>query len=986
KDTFKPPAFPNLVDRQPETTTVLAALQQLHSVECFSASGFGKSAFLRFLGNHPTVGDRFTEGILYFNARRGPLSDVWQALMDAFYDTAGSDTAEGRVQFTPLQIRRALKGKQALVLIDDLALPREEGETLLHDFPDLTFLLAATEQHLWGAEAIALPLAGLPLADALLLAERHLERTLAGSERKAMTSLCQHLQGNPLKILQAVGQVKQQRLAIAAFTQQVLAASSPEQVTLADCEKRPQTQQRLLALLALLGGQAASAALLAAATADATADAEISQTLAELQAAHWVLPDVEGYRLAENLIHPLRQTYPPSDWLPDLAPRLAAWLQAPGSSIEGVGPSADALIEVINLAAQAEQWPIVLDLAARLDAPLYQIGQWGRWEQVLQLQLQAAEATGNQVAAALALHQLGSRALCWGDALTAHDYLQQALALRETMGDRQGADWTRHNLAILYGTLDLDPDPPLEVWGVSPTASPSPGRGFQRGRYALWGAIAVPLLGAGIIAWLLRPTPAQITVTPEALQFPDAVVNTPVSATLTLGNTGRLPLQFSANDFTLVGEHSSDYRLSANGCLEVSPLPPDQDCTVTVEFLPQAVGDRSAQLVLQYAPDRQRQISLAGVSRPEPQPSLTVEPESLQFAPQDISTTSAAQTLELRNGGDAPFRFQPQDFALEGPQGREFVLVIEDFCANLGTDPSGQLVMAPGEECTLSVTFTPQGEGDRTATLTLTSDALDSPVQVDLIGEGQGVPRVTFTPTTLPFSPQTVGQATLSQTIDVISNGSSSLVIADIALNGQHPRDFQLDAQTCTGRPLDPQETCQITISFNPQAQGDRQAQLEIRSNAANSPHALVLVGQGRAAPILRPSPTPDPTPTSTPTPDPIPTARLVVTPNTMDFRYGTPDRNPQTLRLVHEGNGPLTIGRITLTGKNSELFVLSHQCEGGILADSGETCLVDVQFLPAVPYPPLTHVRSYVPVSSQIEIYSDSTSNLVTVELRGLY
>jgi hypothetical protein len=105
-----------------------------------------------------------------------------------------------------------------------------------------------------------------------------------------------------------------------------------------------------------------------------------------------------------------------------------------------------------------------------------------------------------------------------------------------------------------------------------------------------------------------------------------------------------------------------------------------------------------------------------------------------------------------------------------------------------------------------------------------------------------------------------------------------------------------------------------------------------------------------------------------------------------MDFGYGTSDKNPQSLSLSRQGEGPLTIEQIILTGERPELFVLSHQCEGRILGGSGETCVVDVQFLPAVPYPPLTHVRSYVPVSAQIEIYSDRTPNLITVKLQGLY
>jgi hypothetical protein len=309
------------------------------------------------------------------------------------------------------------------------------------------------------------------------------------------------------------------------------------------------------------------------------------------------------------------------------------------------------------------------------------------------------------------------------------------------------------------------------------------------------------------------------------------------------------------------------------------------------------------------------------------------------------------------------------------------------------TEADNTITLAPGDRCDLPITFQPQAGGDRTATFTLALANLSSPLQVSLTGTGITVPRLTLQRSPQPFGPTPLGQSSQAQTVQILSSGTGPLTITAVTLSDQPAPAFRLGEQTCTNDSLNPQATCSVSVLFAPGTVGSHQAHFEIQSNAADSPHRIPLSGEGqpRATPSPRPTPTTTPEPISprpNPRPEPTPTARLVVTPNDngMDFGYGTPENNPQSLRLSRQGEGPLIIEKILLTGETPELFVLSHQCEGRLLGDSGETCVVDVQFLPAVPYPPLTHVRAYVPVSAQIEIYSDRTPNLVTVKLRGLY
>ena len=100
-------------------------------------------------------------------------------------------------------------------------------------------------------------------------------------------------------------------------------------------------------------------------------------------------------------------------------------------------------------AVEAKHWPEALRLVRAIESTLTLNGRWGAWAEVLQDGLQAAEALGDRAAKAWILHQLGTRALCLGDTATAQLLLSRALRLREALGDRIGAEITRHNLTQL---------------------------------------------------------------------------------------------------------------------------------------------------------------------------------------------------------------------------------------------------------------------------------------------------------------------------------------------------------------------------------------------------------------------------------------------------------------------------------------------------------------------------------------------------------
>ena len=101
-----------------------------------------------------------------------------------------------------------------------------------------------------------------------------------------------------------------------------------------------------------------------------------------------------------------------------------------------------------------------LRLAHALIALLALLGRWADLVQSLRLALRAAQTIGDHMGEAWAHHELGSFSLAAGDAQAANSHLEQALRMREGLGDVAGAHASAHNLA-----LARTPQPPPTHWG-----------------------------------------------------------------------------------------------------------------------------------------------------------------------------------------------------------------------------------------------------------------------------------------------------------------------------------------------------------------------------------------------------------------------------------------------------------------------------------------------------------------------------------------
>lgn len=490
---LRPRPFADLLDRETEVTGASAALQSAQPVEFYGQEGLGKTAILRYLAYDPFT-TAFPDGIVYHRVRRQPPADLLQFLVDAFYESDASFKA------TDAQARHALQNRQALILLDDVELARDEVDALMNAAPRCVFLLASPERCLWG-EGRSIALGGLPVDKAVALVERALGRPLSRFERLPAHGLCNALGGHPLRILQAVAMAQEKGDSLAEVARRLQTPSPTKALTTQIIQSRSEPQQRILAALAALGGAPVSAEHLAA----LTGLTNVEPILDTLQRSGLVQAHSPRYSLTGTLGQDLSQMWDLTAWAERALAHFTTWAEAQQRAPERLVEDIEVILQVTEWGARSARWREVLRIGRAVESALILGRQWGAWQKMLNLVLQAGRALSNRAAEAWALHEMGSQALCLGDVATGRKLLGEALRLREALGHQAAAAVTRHNL-----NLALGPAPPAQPQAPS-TPSPAPGGALMPSAIiALVTVVALALSGLAFWRyWPWRPPTPQ---------------------------------------------------------------------------------------------------------------------------------------------------------------------------------------------------------------------------------------------------------------------------------------------------------------------------------------------------------------------------------------------------------------------------------------------------------------------------------------------
>ena len=196
-------------------------------------------------------------------------------------------------------------------------------------------------------------------------------------------------------------------------------------------------------------------------------------------------------------------------------------------------------------------------------------------------------------------------------------------------------------------------------------------------------------------------------------------------------------------------------------------------------------------------------------------------------------------------------------------------------------------------------------------------------------GQAVSAPAISLSTPSLSFGPINPGQTGGPSLVTVSSTGNEALTISAIAISPIAGPFSEID--TCLSNPvLAPGTSCQVSVSYSPNAVGMTQASLMISDNAPGSPHSVSLSGTA----VAPPPPAPE----------------VTLLPGTLNFPGMTTQGEssaPQSISITNSGNATLTFtAPPSISGVNTTDFsISSNTCTGPLAANA--SCTVNVIFSP---------------------------------------
>ena len=343
--------------------------------------------------------------------------------------------------------------------------------------------------------------------------------------------------------------------------------------------------------------------------------------------------------------------------------------------------------------------------------------------------------------------------------------------------------------------------------------------------------------------WNPGPEPV-LAISPSVfVGFPD----TPQGAAsapqvVTLQNTGggamTLSVQLQQN---IVSTNATDFVVTTT-C--GATLAGNSSCTISMVFAPGpaicvkgptcAPASRFAEILINdNAPQGMQYLELTGYSSVGA--GMSAVPNPVVFPAQAAGTTSSTmQYLEVGSDGDTALMIS--NIVLGGANASDFTITT----AGLGGNNCATSAIGPGSYCDVGLTFSPPATatGTRTATLTFTDNAGDSPQTVNITGTVAGASALTISPLTVSIGPVAIGTSTYGQ-VTLQNPSANSIQVTSLAVSGTNMGDFSPALAGCSSTTLPVTiaagARCFVDVTFDPAAgaSGLRTATLTLGTNPA---------------------------------------------------------------------------------------------------------------------------------------------------------
>ena len=200
RDVPCPPAFTDHVDRGDEVAAVVGTGEgEPRVANVYGERGIGKTHVLLAALNAP--GGREKHGRAYVAARDLDADDTLHAVFDAFFTV--------KTPRRDLRIEEHLRGRRAVVAVDDVALAPDDAQRLVLAMPRSRLFIGSAERTV--LDGVPVPVHGLTPEHAPAIAAQELGHPLSDVERIAAEAIADAVDGHPVLLRQLYGVARDQR-------------------------------------------------------------------------------------------------------------------------------------------------------------------------------------------------------------------------------------------------------------------------------------------------------------------------------------------------------------------------------------------------------------------------------------------------------------------------------------------------------------------------------------------------------------------------------------------------------------------------------------------------------------------------------------------------------------------------------------------------------------------------------------------------------
>jgi hypothetical protein len=395
---------------------------------------------------------------------------------------------------------------------------------------------------------------------------------------------------------------------------------------------------------------------------------------------------------------------------------------------------------------------------------------------------------------------------------------------------------------------------------------------------------------ANALLWVIPPPPAELAVTPHALNFGTLFSGQSDTVCVTVSDVGpnkanATPLTISSVTFSGVSDYSIVSGVSGS-------LTPGQSGSICVRFSPLANGGRGASMtIVSNGKDSGTQyVSLTGQGIT---PQVSFSQTRLFNRTTGKIGHCATQAVLVSSTGAGPLNISSVTFGGYYPG--------EYSVSRLPLNP-----LPAGTTDSLIISYCPTLEGTHTAFLVINSNAVNLPHDTIQLGGIGILPRLVVAPQPLNFDSVALG-TTQVDSIMLWNPGTDTITILQNFFSSADG-DFKLAALP-PNTMIPPDGRVYVQISFAPQQNGIREARYRITTNIPmtfdspardTSSFYVNIIGEGVPFGVLSVRGTP------------------VTDSEIVGQQLCTTDT------LFNNGSAPLTITQYTLTGANASEYSLS--------------------------------------------------------------